>query len=924
MNALARPELAAVGVACTVNGRPVRLLTEPHRRLTEALRLELGLAGTKVGCDAGDCGACTVHLDGRQVCGCLVPVGQLEGRAVTTVEGLARDPRLARLRTAFVRAGAAQCGICTPGMLMAAAELMTTSTVPDRGAVEDTIGGVLCRCTGYTAIVDAVLDAFGEEVEQAPQPAAGAAVGARVVKLDGAAKVDGRERYGADHAPPDALWLRVVRSPHAHARVTLGDFGPLKRRHPGLVRVLTHADVPGANAFGIMAAMRDQPVLAPGIVRHRGEPVLALVGDAATLEAITTDDLPLTFEPLPAVDFEAARQGEAPDLHPARPGNVLTVGRVRSGDLEEVPADAIAVTGTMRTAFVEHAYIEPEAGWAGRVGDRLEIHASTQAPYMDRDETAHVLGLAPEQVRVVPTACGGGFGGKLDLSVQPLLALAAWLTGRPVRTVWSRVESMAASTKRHPSVAEATLWVAPDGSFEGLRYRGDFDTGAYASWGPTVAGRVPVHCTGPYRMPRVEALARAVHTNGPPSGAFRGFGVPQALLLTEGLIDDAATRLGRDPLELRLQNALRNGDRTATGQRLESSVGQIACLEALQPAWRRLRADAQARNADPGPLRAGVGIASVWYGCGNTGLSNPSSQRVTLHADGRLTFWNGVQDIGQGSATIMPQILADALGLPIGALTTTTADTDHTDDCGKTSASRQTFVSGRATQLAGEDLRAQVLRLANAGPDARLSIEAARLHVRDGDHERVIELASLPRLDGYDGSVVLEGRGRFDPPTTGLDAHGQGSPYAAYGFGAQIAAVTVDTGLGTVNVEHIEAAYDVGRAVNPQQIEGQIMGGIAQGLGLALMEAYEPGRTENLHDYLVPTFGDMPNVAFHLIEEADPLGPFGAKGVGEHALIPTAPAILNAIADAVGVRPDRVPVLPHRLFEALEARGMTR
>ncbi len=892
--------------ACRVNGRAVALTTPPAARLARALRDELGLTGTKLGCDAGDCGACTVLLDGAQVCACLVPVGQVGGCDVLTVEGLADHPRGKELQAAFVAGGAAQCGICTPGMLLAAATLLDRPTRPSRLQIAAALGGVLCRCTGYRQIVEAVEQAFADLPLPAP---VGAAVGARVVKVDGWAKVTGAERFGADAVPAEALHLRVIRSPHARARFTLGDLAPLRRRFPGLADVLAAADVP-VNAFGVIPAMRDQPVLAADEVRFRGEAVLALVGDAATLTAITMADLPLRFEPLPAVTFEAARAGAAAVL-PQRPDNVLVRGRVAKGDLGSVPKDAVEVRHVMTTAFVEHAYIEPEAGWARRVGDRIEVVASTQSPVMDRDETAHVLGLDPERVRVIPSACGGGFGGKLDLAVQPLVALAAWRTGRPVALVYDRIASMASSTKRHPMVGEASLWVAPDGTFEGLRFHGDFDTGAYASWGPTVAGRVPVHATGPYRVRRVLATSTAFHTNAPPSGAFRGFGVPQAMLLTEQLIDAAAERLGRDALELRLQNALRAGDATATGQVLEASVGLVACLEALRPAWDELRALAAGRNDAGGHHRWGVGLASVWYGCGNTGMSNPASQRVTLEPDGRLILWNGVQDIGQGSNTIMRQILADAVGVPVAAVEATGADTDLTLDCGKTSASRQTFVAGRATQLAGEDLRAHVLRLANAGPDTRLVLEPGCVRVTDGDRTRRVSLAEFG---------PLEGRGAFDPPTTALDADGQGAPYASYGFGAQVALVRVDIALATVKVERIVAAYDVGRAVNPQQIEGQIVGGIAQGLGLALMEEYVPGRTENLHDYLIPTVGDVPEVEVHLIEDPDPLGPFGAKGVGEHALIPTAPAILNAIAQATGVRLDRVPVLPHRLHAALRSR----
>lgn len=908
MRALAQ----APGIAFRLNGRPVSATSPEATRLSRVLRDEQGLTGTKVGCDAGDCGACTVLLDGCQVCACLVPLGQVAGRKVTTVEGLAAEPSTARLQAAFARGGAAQCGICTPGMLMAAADLLARNPRPGRAEIEDALGGVLCRCTGYRQIVDAVARALKDDAEPSHH---GPAVGARIAKLDGRRKIDGSEPYGADSIPADAWRLRVVRSPHARARFTTGDLDGVAERFG--IRILTARDVPGVNGFAIFPDRKDQPVLAEGHVRFRGEAVLALVGPAAALAGVRHSDLPIAWEPLEPLGFVAARAGEGPDLHADRPGNVLTRGSLEAGDVETALA-AAAVTAelALETSFVEHAYIEPEAGWAVRKGDRLEMTVSTQSPYMDRDEVANVLGIAPEQVRIRPSACGGGFGGKLDVAVQPLLAIAAWRLGRPVACVYSRTESMASTTKRHPAAIRVRAGADQEGRITALDFAGDFDTGAYASWGPTVAGRVPIHAPGPYRVANLRARTRAILTNAPPSGAFRGFGVPQALLAVEQAYDELARQLGRDALDFRLANALRPGDATASGQRLES-VGLVECLEALRPRWRELKRQDRGR----GPVRRGVGIASVWYGCGNTGMSNPSTQRVSLLRDGRILFFNGVQDIGQGSNTIMPQILADALGVPVDAIATTTADTDLTLDCGKSSASRQTFVSGKATQLAGEQLRAQILRLANAGPEARLTLGRGSIRVGDGEHTRTIDLTALPPVEGCDPDIALDGRATFDPPASPIE-NNKGAPYATYGFGAQLAAVAVDIELGTVAVEHISAAYDVGRAINPQQVEGQILGGIAQGIGLALMEEFIPGRTENLHDYLIATVGDVPEVEVHLVEVAEPLGPFGAKGVGEHALIPTAPAIMNAIFDATGVRLTKVPALPHRVHAALLSAGV--
>ncbi|MBK5105838.1 MAG: molybdopterin-dependent oxidoreductase, partial [Burkholderiales bacterium] len=816
----------------------------PAKRLADVLRDDLGLTGTKIGCNAGDCGACTVLIDGRQICSCLTAVAQVDGREVTTVEGLAAGDRLSGLQRAFQKHGAAQCGICTPGMLVAAADLLARNQRPKAEEVKDALGGVLCRCTGYQKIIEAVLDAAAAQLP--PPPASGAAVGARAAKVDGVAKLTGEERYGADGIPAGALWLRVARSPYHHGSFELGDLAAFAAAHPGVERVLSARDVP-SNGFGIYPHIKDQPVLADGVVRFRGEAVLALVGTRAAVEAVDEAELPIRYTELPPVmGINAATAPGAPLVQADKAGNLLLDGWVRKGDAAAAFAYCAAVAeATFETGFVEHAYIEPEAGWAERVGDRLEVHVTTQTPYMDRDEMAVVMKLPREQVRIVPTACGGGFGGKLDMSVQPLIGVAAWLLGKPVACIYTRPESMASSTKRHPSHIRIKSGCDASGKLVAIETQADFDTGAYASWGPTVATRVPIHASGPYFVPHVTARGRAFFTHCHPSGAFRGFGVPQGAIAHEAMMDELADKLGMDRLALRRLNALKAGDATATGQVLAHSAGLPQCLDALKPHWDEALAACAAYNQTPGPKRRGAGIGCMWYGIGNTALSNPSTMRIGLSAKGELTLYNGAVDIGQGSNTIMTQIAADALGLPMELFRIVMGDTDLTADAGKTSASRQTFVSGKAVEFAGRDLRLKLLQLLEAAPDALLSLEGSLVKATDAQGEHQYDLAWLPARQGAD---ALLGEGSFDPPTSPQDADGQGVPYATYAFAAQLALVEVDCELGTVKVLEIVAAHDVGKAINPIQVEGQIHGGTMQGLGLALMEEYLPGRTENLHD----------------------------------------------------------------------------
>ena len=910
----------AAGVSLTLNGAPARLTVSPLERLSHALREQCGLTSVKVGCDAGDCGACTVLIDGKPVCSCLTAVGQVEGCGVETVEGLSPSEEfVGRLRRAFHLHGAAQCGICTPAMLLVAAALLRKNPRPNEIETQDALGGVLCRCTGYRKIIDAVMAAqsLGDEVLVAP--AAGAAIGVRLPRLDGTKKISGAEIFGADEWPSHALLARAMRSPHHHARFALGDIAAFKRAHAGVAAIFTAHDVPGENRFGVIPPFADQPVLAEGAARFRGEAIALIVGDEATLRALDLSAFPVIWDVLPALtSLEEATAADAPIIHPARPGNILIGGSVVRGDVEAgLAASNVVVEGEFETGFVEHACIEPEAGFARRVGDRIEIQACTQAPYLDRDDIAKILGLAPEQVRIIPTAVGGGFGAKLDLSIQPFIALAAWLLDRPVRMIYSRTKLIMSTTKRHPAAIRARIGATRDGRLKAMDFSADFNTGAYASWGPTVANRVPVHASGPYHMPHYRARTRAIHTHLVPAGAFRGFGVPQSAIAQEQLLDELAIKLGLDPLEFRIRNALEAGDATVTGQVFKDGVGFKACLESLQPHWKEAREAVRTFNAAAkGPLRRGVGVAGMWYGCGNTSLPNPSTMRLGLKSDGRLKLFQGAVDIGQGSNTVIPQICADALGVPLALFDMASPDTDTTPDCGKTSASRQTFVSGKAAFLAGRAMRGAILRLANVGEEASIHFDGRTIRIDGAGGERSVRLGALSlNQSGF----VAEVQETFDPPTTPLDANGQGEPYAVFGYGAHLAVVEVDIELGRVKVLRLICAHDVGKAINPMLVEGQIEGGASQGLGLALMEEFIPGMGENLHDYLIPSIGDMPPVDSILIEDASSIGPFGAKGIGEQALIPTAPAILNAIHHATGARVKRTPATPDRLRAAILA-----
>lgn len=905
----------------TLNGNLISSDPLPGERLSEMLRERVGARDVKIGCNAGDCGACSVLVDGDVVCACLTPAHQIEGKCVETVGGLyENEPIVDKLSDNFLNHGAAQCGICTPGMIVSAVAMLRENPSPTEDDVKDALGGVLCRCTGYRKIIDAVLEVSSSILSTISPTISNDAghVGSSIHRLDGLEKVSGRDLYGDDIAPSGTKEIFVIRSPFPRASFELGDLDRYESENREISTILTAADIEGENAFGVIPQFQDQPVFAVREARFRGEAIAAIVASPEFVRDFDPDDFPITWQEKDAAqDITKAQSDDAIKLHEKHERNLMCEGFVQRGDASSAILDAeFVVEGHFNSGFVEHAYIEPEAGYAEIVDEKVVVHACTQAPVMDQEALEIILARDKSQIRIVPSSVGGGFGSKLDISVQPILAIAAIKTGHPVRLTYTRSESMQSTTKRHPSDIHLKIGANSAGKVVGFDFFGSFDTGAYASWGPTVANRVPVHASGPYLIENYRAKSKGIYTNNPPSGAFRGFGVPQSAIAQESLFDELANKVGIDALEFRIINALDAGQPTVCGQVFDQGVGIKKCLLALKSHWDEERAACDTFNANNDIFKRGVGVASGWYGCGNTSLPNPSTIKSGICADGTIVLHQGAMDIGQGANTVITQIFATALGARISDIELLGPDTDITPDAGKTSASRQTFVSGNAARLSGKALRADILQRFNVSENCELFFEGSKIHVCDNGKDHYLDLNSLAaNEEGY----VLCAQETYDPPTVPLDKNGQGSPYAQFGYAAQMAIMEVDTELGTVKPIKFIAAHDVGKAINPVLVEGQVHGGIAQGLGMALMEEYIPGRTENLHDYLIPTIGDMPPVETLIIEEADAHGPYGAKGLGEHVLVPTAPAILNAIYAATGARITRVPATPSRVKMAIKA-----
>jgi CO/xanthine dehydrogenase Mo-binding subunit len=740
-------------------------------------------------------------------------------------------------------------------------------------------------------------------------------IGRSIPRAGALEKLTGKALFAADIALSKPLVLKALRSFHDHAEVVAID-AARALAIDGVVRVFTAADIPGRNALGIIN--KDQPLLAVDKVRSTADAVALVAAETKAAARAALAAITVTYNPLPAVldPFEALKP-DAPKIHPK--GNLLFTRRIRRGDAAGAFAGCTSVIeNTYRTAMIEHNTMEPDAG-AGFVDSdgTLVIYASTQNPHYDHKEVVALLGLADDQVRIIQAATGGGFGSKLDLNVQGFIGLALHHLKRPVRYVYSREEAYRATAKRHPLTLTVKTGTDAEGRLKAIRARIVCDTGAYGSYGIAVASRAAVHATGPYEIPNVDIECHCVYTNNPFCGAMRGFGAPQAAFAHESQLDLHARALGADPLALRLKNCLRVGSETATGHVLTASVGIGACLEAVKPHYREALQGWAAAPAAPF-RRRGVGLGAMFYGIGNTGVQNPSTARVEMDPEGRITLFSGCADIGQGSTTVLVQIAAETLGVDPAAIRVVVADTKTTTNAGATSASRQTYISGNAVMDAcrklGDVLKSEAVNRLRA-PKAALIFEDGHVVIGACPEKRV-DFAWLARRIHAKGAP-LAWQGYFDPETVPLDPDtGEGVPYATYAFACHLALLEVDTLTGEVTVARMVAAHDVGRAIHPENVVGQICGGVAMGIGFALMEEFTPKKTLSMKDYHLPTCADMPVVVPIIVESAEPSGPYGAKGVGEPALIPTAPAVVNAIAQALG---ERIYSLPANLERVLAA-----
>ena len=739
-------------------------------------------------------------------------------------------------------------------------------------------------------------------------------VGQSVGRYRGSDLVRGRTAFAEDRQPQAGLVLKVFRSNRPHAEMSGLDTSEAVKV-PGVVGILTAADIPGVNRYGVI--IKDQPLLAEHKVRFVGEAIalIAAETESAAEEALQT--IEVQFQDLPPVfDCEKALLPEAGMVH--EQGNLLRRNTVRKGDAaQEFQNSDFVLEHTVSTQRGEHAYLEPDAG-SGFIDaeGHFVIQACTQNPHYDQKDVAALLGLDREQVHIVQTATGGGFGSKLDLTVQGFIGLALYHFQRPVSLVYSREEAFLATSKRHPSKIHLKAGVSKEGKLQALQARLLFDSGPYASYGVPLTLRAAIQVTGPYDIPNVDVESVSVYTNNSISGAMRGVAIVQTSFASESLMDMLAHKAGLDPLEFRKINAMQPGCRTATGQQLEHSVGILETLKALDSEYAKALAWKEVGKS--GSVKRGIGLGAMWYGIGAMAAANPAHATMRVDAGGRMSLCTGAADIGQGSNTIFCQIARENLGVDPGLIRIIAGDTAQTLDAGATSSSRQTYVSGNAVLDASRKMAAALLQdAASVLGRSQDELLLKDSQVMDSRGERLMPIVELVEaLVQKQGPMQWEGY--FDPATTELDPEtGQGIPFGTYAFASHLVRLEVDTETGRVRVDKVVAAHDVGTAINPQSIMGQIHGGVGMGLGFALMEEFLPGQTLSLSEYHIPTSLDLPRIQGIIVEDPEPTGPFGAKGMGEPSLAPTPPAIVNAIADALESRIDRLPADPETVRKAV-------
>jgi aldehyde oxidoreductase len=872
-----------------VNGVPRRVIVDPQKSLLKVIREDLRLTGTKEACSAGHCGTCAVLINGEVILSCRYPAAKTQGKEIITIEGIGTLKNPHPLQLAFAKAGAIQCGFCTPGMIVRAKSILDKNPNPSRDEIKKALQPHICRCTGYQKIFEAIELAAsflrGETKSIGLRLTGKGMMGQPVTRPDALEKATGTTLYAADLAVEGCAHIKVLRSPHHHARIIHIEKTEAEAI-PGVLAILTAEDVKGTNILKM--AGDDQPVLSGNKVRFIGDPVAAVVATSEEIASYAIEKIEVNYEPLePVLTLEEALKEGAIKVHDDR-SNLFFEQPIIHGDIKKGFSESeVIVEKTYATQTVEHAYLENDSGVAYIHEDgQLIIMSASQNIHAHRKTIAEALGLSLDKVRVIQTPTGGAFGGKLDVSVGGILGLAALRLKRPVKLVYTRSETFAATPKRHPFLMKVKVGAKKDGALMALNFDLTADGGAYKSFSNSVTQRGLIHSQGPYRFPNANVYGKAVYTNTAFKGAMRGFGVPQVAFAIESILDELASELKMDPLALRMKNGFVKGDATICGQVLDHPIGFQECMEVLKPLYEKALKEAKASTTNE--IKRGIGLGGVWFGPGRS-APDQSEAWAELLPDDTLQIWIAASDMGQGTDTMFWQIAAETMGFPLEKVKVFTTDTEITPDGNFSAGSRQTYVSGRAVQMAVEELKKA---MDENGVKTYSEMKAK----------------GLPTLYKAVNKPVTS---RPDPKT------GQGIPWETYSFGIQMAEVAVEVKTGRVSVLKITSVHDLGTVINIQNVEGQLHGGIYMGLGYALMEEFVYTKTDSFAKFKVPRAKDMPEMKVITLNIPRKKGPFGASGTAEYADVPTAPAIANAICNACGVRVRDLPITPEKVKKSL-------
>lgn len=914
-----------------VNGKQV-VAKEADQTLLHFLREELGLVGTKNGCEKGQCGTCTVLVNGSAVRACVYKVSRLRGAVVETIEGLSQGGKLHPIQAAFLKKSAFQCGFCTPGMIMATKALLDKNLNPTTDEIRKALSRNICRCTGYKKIIEAVqLAASAMRGETSIDLDEGKGwVGERAVRADGYAKVTGQPVYTDDYKIAGMLHGKMLFSDYPHALIVSVDTSEAKAM-PGVVAVATFDDVPGRKDFG-QGMEPQQPVIAGDKVRYVGDPVAVVYAETEAQAIKALEKIRVVYDPLPVYTTpeQSMEEGAVP-IH--EEGNVLKHFHSEKGDVERgfLEADYI-VEETFHVKSIDHGYLEPDAALSHfDEHGVLTVYGSVQGPINLKKDLMACLALPEDKVRVINLPNGGAFGGREEPSVHLQAALGTLLTGRPVRMIFSREELNLFSVKRHAMTLHYKLGATSDGKLTAIKTEIVGDTGAYASSGEYVLYRTVVFGAGPYEIPNASLDSWAVYTNNVTAGSMRGFGSTQPCFAMEVLLDMLARKCDINPFEIRRINGLDIGKQTTAGHVIQYGCGFQDALSTVQEAFSK---DCLPQPSGPNK-RIGFGVAGSMKNVGlGSGAPDNAWAQVELMEDGKICIHSGGVEFGQGHLTIALQIAAQALGLPITQLEIAPFDTRWSLDGGITTASRQTFVSGNAIkaccQLFKEELLNRVARLTGVS-SSELTLSEKGVLSHKNSQGFPLTLQQVARLVA-ERNERIHTKHFYEAPKTNPLKECADNPnnldvdyriHFSYSFGVQAVVVEVDELTGEVEVLRVYAANDVGKAVNPDLVEGQIEGGVAMGIGYALSERFDMKDgyvlSRDFRSLGLPLSTDVPfDIRTFIIEENHPLGPFGATGMGELPLNNTAPAIVNAIYDAVGVRLTSLPVEREKIQKGIQ------